>query len=221
MKEKQSIILVDDHVVVRNGLRELIDKLGGYKVTNEYDSGIELLDALENKVGADLIVMDLSMPGMNGDDVLEEMNKRGIETPVLILTVNSEPGKHVKLFRLGARGYIQKNSSAVILREALADIFNRGYYHNDLLADALTSVYKKQEVDPRKVIMNKLSEREREFLKLVCHEEEYTYEQIAGTMNVHRRTVDGYRESVFDKFEIKSKTGLVLFLVRNNLLELL
>jgi two-component system, NarL family, invasion response regulator UvrY len=221
MKEKKSIILVDDHVIVRNGLRELVEKLGAYKVTSEFDNGISFLKALESGMTADLIILDISMPGMNGDEVLEEMNKRNIEIPVLILTVNSEAGKHVPLFRLGARGYIQKDSSAVILREALADIFDRGYYHNDLLADALTSVYKKQEKDPRKAIMERLTEREREFLKLVCNEAEYTYEQIASMMQVHRRTVDGYREAVFEKFEIKSKTGLVLFLVRNDLLDLL
>jgi len=221
MKDKRSIILVDDHVIVRNGLRELVEKLGSYKVTNEFDSGLSFIQALEKGITADLIILDISMPGMNGDEVLEEMNKRNIEIPVLILTVNSEAGKHVSLFRLGARGYIQKDSSAVILREALADIFARGYYHNDLLADALTAVHKKQEINPRKAIMERLTDREREFLKLVCNEAEYTYEQIASMMEVHRRTVDGYRESVFEKFEIKSKTGLVLFLVRNDLLDLL
>jgi DNA-binding NarL/FixJ family response regulator len=122
---------------------------------------------------------------------------------------------------LGARGYIQKKISATILRKALSDIFSRGYYHNNLFANALTAVYKKQGKDSSKAFLEKLTDREKEFLKLVCHEEEYTYEQIAAMMNVHRRTVDGYREAVFDKFEIKSKTGLVLFLVRNNLLEML
>lgn len=221
MKEKKSIILVDDHVIVRNGLRELIDKLGPYKVEFEFDSGIDFLKAIEKGIKAELLILDLSMPGMNGDAVLEEMNNRGIEIPVLILTLNSEAGKHVQLFRLGARGYIQKNSSATVLREALDSIFSSGYYHNDLLADALTSIYKNQPKDPRESILNQLTSREKEFLKLVCHQDEYTYEQIASMMGVHRRTVDGYRESVFDKFEIKSKTGLVLFLVRNDLLDLL
>ena len=221
MKDKKSIILVDDHVIVRNGLRELIDKLGPYTVTYEFDSGIDLLAALQKGVSADLIILDLSMPGMNGDVVLEEMNKKEIEIPVLILTLNSETGKHVQLFRLGARGYIQKNSHATVLREALDSIFKTGYYHNDLLADALTSVYKNQPKDPRATILSQLTDREREFLKLVCLQDEYTYEQIASMMGVHRRTVDGYRESVFDKFEIKSKTGLVLFLVRNDLLDML
>jgi DNA-binding NarL/FixJ family response regulator len=221
MKDTYTIILVDDHVVVRNGLRELIEKLGNYKITFEFDNGADFIVALEKGVTADLIILDISMPTLNGDEVMEEMNKKGYNIPVLILTLNNEKGIHVKLFRLGARGYIQKNSSAIILREALSDIFTRGYYQNELLADALTSVYKKQEKDPRIMLLEKITEREKEFLKLICNEEEFTYEQIAHKMQVHRRTIDGYRESVFQKFEIKSKTGLVLFLVRNNLLELL
>ncbi|MEL7005196.1 MAG: LuxR C-terminal-related transcriptional regulator, partial [Bacteroidota bacterium] len=76
-----------------------------------------------------------------------------------------------------------------------------------------------KEKSQQELIIEQLSDREREFLKLVCHEEEYTYDQIAGEMGVQHRTVDGYRESIFDKFSIKSKTGLVLFVLKHNLLE--
>ncbi|MEZ5172153.1 MAG: response regulator transcription factor [Bacteroidia bacterium] len=127
MSSKKSIILVDDHVIVRNGLRELIDKLGNYKVEFEFDNGPDLLLALQKGIKADLLILDLSMPGMNGDAVMEEMNKHKINIPVLILTLNSEPGKHIQLFRLGARGYIQKNSTAVILRDAIESIFKSGF----------------------------------------------------------------------------------------------
>jgi DNA-binding NarL/FixJ family response regulator len=221
MSDKKSIILVDDHVIVRNGLRELIDKLGQYKVEFEFDNGTDLLVALEKGVKADLLILDLSMPGMNGDEVLEEMNKKQYDIPVLILTLNSEPGKHIKLFRLGARGYIQKNSTSTILRDAIEAILKFGFYQNELMAEALRSDAPVKEKEPRQVVLEQLTDREKEFLKLVCDEQEYTYEQIASMMGVHRRTVDGYRESIFDKFDIKSKAGLVLFLVRNDLLDLL
>jgi two-component system invasion response regulator UvrY len=221
MSDKKSIILVDDHVIVRNGLRELIDKLGYYKVDFEFDNGPDLLLALEKGIKADLIILDLSMPVMNGDAVLEEMNRRKLTIPVLILTLNSEPGKHINLFRLGARGYIQKNSTSTILRDAIESIFKFGYYQNELMAEALRTDAPAQQKEPRQQILEQLTDREKEFLKLVCDEKEYTYEQIASMMGVHRRTVDGYRESIFDKFDIKSKAGLVLFLVRNDLLEIL
>lgn len=221
MEDKKNIILVDDHVIVRNGLKALIEKLGPYKVVAEFDRGQEFLAGIDKQQHVDLIIMDLSMPEMNGDEVLEEMNNRGIKTPVLILTLNAEDDKHIQLFRLGARGYIQKDCSAQVLREALSDIFSRGYYHNHLLAEALRTSEKKTNKDPRHAILSQLNDREKEFLKLVCSEEEYTYEQIGVMMGFARRTIDGYRESVFDKFNIRSKTGLVLFVVRNNLLELL
>lgn len=218
---KKSIILVDDHVIVRNGLRELIDKLGYYKVDFEFDNGPDLLLALEKGVSADLVILDLSMPGMNGDAVLEEMNQRKLTIPVLILTLNSEPGKHIHLFRRGARGYIPKNSTSTILRDAIESIFKSGYYQNELMAEALRSDAPSQQKEPRQHLLDQLTEREKEFLKLVCDEKEFTYEQIASMMGVHRRTVDGYREAVFDKFDIKSKVGLVLFLIRNDLFEML
>jgi len=221
MKDKKRIILVDDHVVVRNGLRELIGKLGPYEIVQEFDRGKDLLLFLEKDLDFDLIIMDLSMPEMNGDVVLDELNIRNVKIPVLILTLNVEEDKHIKLFRAGARGYLPKNCTAIVLREALTDIFSRGYYHNDLLADALRSDSKPQAKDPRETILTQLTKREKEFLLHVCHEEEYTYEQIAFMMGVHRRTIDGYRDAVFDKFGIRSKTGLVLFVMKNQLLEVL
>jgi two-component system, NarL family, invasion response regulator UvrY len=218
---KKSIILVDDHVIVRNGLRELIEKIGNYKVEFEYDKGPELLEAIDNGTRADLLILDLSMPGMNGDEVLVELNKRKIEIPVLILTLNSEPGKHIQLFRLGARGYIQKNSTAEVLRDAIDSILRFGFYQNDLMLEALRKDAPTQTKEYKYQVLDQLTDREREFLKLVCDEKEYTYEQIASMMGVHRRTVDGYRESIFSKFDIKSKAGLVLFLVRNDLIDIL
>ncbi len=221
MTPKKRIILVDDHVVVRNGLRELIEKIGPYEISVEFDLGTDLLKYLENNVDFDLIIMDLSMPEMHGDQVLDEMNSRGYSIPVLILTLNDDENKHIKLFRSGARGYLPKNCTATVLGEALNDIFTRGYYHNDLLAHALRNENSLINNNPQSDLLSQLTKREKEFLLLVCNEEEYTYEQIGYMMGVHRRTVDGYRDSVFNKFSIKSKTGLVLFVMKNGLLDYL
>lgn len=213
----KNIVLVDDHIIVRNGLRGLIEKLGPYKVSAEYDDGQALLDALPLQPVPDLAIIDLNMPGMNGDAVMERLNSLGVEWPVLILTLSEEENTIVRLFRLGVRGYLQKNCTAVVLRQALEEIFSRGFYHNELLTLALKTSNLPEKKSMREQLLERFSEREKEFMRLVCHEEEYTYDQIASHMKVHRRTVDGYRESVFDKFGIKSKTGLVLFALRNRL----
>jgi len=220
MSSKQ-IILVDDHIVVRNGLRELIEKLGAYKVVAEFDNGRELVDAFPMTTPPDLLVMDISMPEMDGDEAVEILNQKGVKVPVLILTLNQDDQRIIKLFRLGVRGYLQKNCSAQIMREALAEIFRCGYYHNEFLTLSLQNTALPKKTDERQQILDQLTDREREFLKLVCHEKEYTYDQIAGLMGIQHRTVDGYRESIFDKFGIKSKTGLVLFVLKHNLFDYL
>ncbi len=217
--EHKKIILVDDHVVVRSGLKELIEKLGAYKIVSEFDNGRELVEAFPMEVTPDLIMMDISMPEMDGDEAMAILTSKGIKIPVLILTLNQDEARMIKLFRLGVRGYLQKNCSAIVLRQALEDIFRTGYYHNEFLTLSLQAKNVPEKKSEAAIILEQLTEREREFLKLVCHEREYTYDQIAGIMDVHHRTVDGYRESIFEKFGIKSKTGLVLFVLKNRLFE--
>jgi len=217
--EKQKIILVDDHTIIRNGLKELIEKLGPFKIVGEYGNGLELIKVLPLKVVPDLIIMDIAMPEMDGEETMANLNKQGNKVPVLILTLNQDDAKMIRLFRLGVRGYLQKNCTASAMREALEEIFRCGYYHNEFLTRSLMANEPSHRKNEQQTILEQLTDREKEFLKHVCHEKEYTYDQIAGLMNVQHRTVDGYRESIFEKFGIKSKTGLVLFILRHNLLE--
>lgn len=215
-------MLVDDHVIIRNGLKELIEKLGPYCIMAQYDHGKDLVQALSTNARPDLIIMDLTMPVMDGDEAMCIMNENGFGVPVLMLTLNQDEQKITRLFRMGIRGYLQKDCTATEMREALESIFRTGYYHNDLLTHALRSpdiMSPKKSV--RMEILEKLTNREIEFLKLVCHENEYTYDQIAGMMGVVRRTIDSYRESIFFKFDIKSKTGLVLFAIKHRLFDTL
>lgn len=213
----KDIILVDDHVVIRNGLKELIEKLGPYRVSRQYDNGKDFINAFPLQPMPDLVLMDITMPEMDGDEVMEIMNAQGIDIPILILTLNNDENRLVRLFRQGVRGYLQKNCTAAMMKQALEEISGNGYYHNEHMIHALRS--KEQKKSEKEQILEKLSPREKEFLKLACHENEYTYKNIGSIMDVHTRTVDGYRESIFEKFGIKSKTGLVLFALRHQLLD--
>ena len=215
----KNIILVDDHVIIRNGLKELIEKLGPYQVLMQYDNGKEFIDAFPLETEPDLIIMDISMPEMNGDEVVEVLNTKGIKLPILILTLNNDENRLVRLFRQGVKGYMQKNCTAAMMKEALSEIFQRGYYHNEHMAFALTAKELGKTTSEQHKVLEKLSEREKEFIKLACDENEYTYKQIADLMAVQHRTVDGYRESIFEKFGIKSKAGLVLFAMKHKLVE--
>ena len=219
MEEKKRIVLVDDHVIVRNGLKELIEKIGPYSVVNQFDSGTDFLAQLPDPAQTDLIIMDLNMPGIGGDEVAALLKGQAYTVPLMILTLNSDESTIIRLFRNGVRGFLKKDCSADTLKTALSSVFQFGYFHNEFLALSLQNPGTGEEMSNQEKILRQLTQREREFLKLVCHEDEYTYDQIASEMNVQHRTVDGYRQSVFEKFEIKSKTGLVLFVLKHRLFD--
>lgn len=216
MNEKKHLFLVDDHILVRNGLKELIEKLGAYQVIGEFDHGRQLVEAFPFVQQPDLIILDVEMPLMNGRETMQWIKEQKISTPVLLLTLNDSEAVIISLFRLGVRGYLHKNCSAAMLRKAIDDVLTTGYHHDEMLVKALST-------DTPTIAVNKygqqLTEREYEFLKLACSEKEYTYEEIAVLMDVHPRTVNKYRENIFDKLGVKSKTGLVLFAVKNGLLK--
>jgi two-component system invasion response regulator UvrY len=214
----KKLVLVDDHVIIRNGLKELIERLGPYQVVDQFDNGLEFVNAIPFSYEPDLIVMDISMPEMDGDEVMQVLKEKGISLPVLILTLNNDEERLIRLFRRGVRGYLQKNCTAAMMKEALEEIFTRGYYLNEHMQFALGADKAVREHSPNE-LLDILTPKEREFLRLICNDEEYTYKQISEIMSVSHRTVDGYREALFDKLGLKSKTGLVLFVLRNNLLD--
>jgi DNA-binding NarL/FixJ family response regulator len=147
------------------------------------------------------------------------MNAANSTIPVVALTLNEEERTIVRLFRLGVKGYLSKNCSAAVLQEALKEVFSRGYYHNDFMTLSLRMDTPKARKSDRENILEKLSVKEKQFLKLVCHESEYTYEQLADKMGISVRQADGCREELFSKFGIKSKTGLVLFVLKHKLMD--
>lgn len=214
MQAPISIFLIDDHPIVRNGLKSLIESMGDYKITKQFDNGQDLIDALPFDEAPDLMILDLTMPVMDGRETVHHLRELGVPIPVLILTLESNEETIIELFRMGIRGYLSKSSTADVLKKAIDDVIQSGYYHNEILIKALTSDTKENKgAQP----LNYATEREAEFLRLVCDEREYTYEQIASLMGISRRTVDGYRESLFEKFSIKSKTGLVLFAIKSGI----
>lgn len=220
--EKKSLVLIDDHVIVRSGLKSLIEKQGPYSVVAEFDCAEDFLADLADIPKIDLILLDLSMPGMGGEALVKELKKIQYDCPILILTLNNDENAIIRLFRTGVKGYLLKNCAPTILKKAIESVIDGGYHHNDFLTLSLTNDDSNNDkISKEEQTVQKLTEREREFLKLVCNDQEFTYHQIADQMDVTFRTVDGYRESLFDKFGIKSKTGLVLFVLKNKLIDLL
>ena len=210
------ITLVDDHVVVRNALKELIEAMGDYKVEYQFGNGQDLIDNYSINPLPDLVIMDLIMPIMDGYETMHWLREHKIDYPVLILSMETDKEMIVNLFELGMKGFLPKACSAVMLKQAINDVLEKGHHYNDILIDALQEK-KKPSVEKGLDVLKTINEREMEFLKLVCQDNEYTYKEIASIMNVHRRTIDGYRERLFEKCNVISKSGLVQFAIRNKL----
>lgn len=219
-----SIYLVDDHDLIRGGLQSLIEEGGIFKVTEQFGNGQELISKIQSvQAPPDVIVLDLEMPVMNGKETLQQLYSMSPDYKVLILTISGGEDTVLDMVRNGARGFLPKYCSRQELCAALTEIIESGYYRSEHEIKVLYESVKKSGTaarENRQAAEAILTARELEFIRLVCDPRELPYKLIADEMNVTLRTVDGYRESVFLKADIKSKAGLVMYALRQGILQL-
>ncbi len=217
--KKTTICIIDDHKIVRQGLKELLEKLGDYEVIEEFESGLFFLGALPLKKPADIYILDYSMPKMTGIEVLQELEKRNQDTSeeykVLLLTQHLDEQIINEAYHYGARGFLHKNCTAHDLKFAVDNIVQIGYNNVSEILKRIRNYDDSLNKIEKKAII--LSDREMKFLELVCDEKEYTYDQMAEIMGVSVKSIDVYRTAIFDRYNIKSKVGLVLFSFKNKL----
>ncbi len=211
------ICIIDDHQIVRQGLKELLHKMDNFKVIEEFDNGEDFLGALPLKTNPDVYILDYSMPNLNGLDVLLELRKKNEEYRVLMLTQHFDEYIIDSAYEYGARGFLNKNCTAKDLKFAIENIATIGYTN---ISEILKRLKSSESVSGQKREDNiVLSSRELDFLKLVCDERELTYEQMAEILGVTKKAIDSYRIAIFDRYDIKSKIGLVLFSFKYRLTE--
>ncbi|WP_445454639.1 response regulator [Flavobacterium sp. 25HG05S-40] len=206
--ENTTLCIIDDHAIVRHGLKELLHKMGNYKVLHEFDNGDDFLAALPLNPEPQLYILDYSMPNKNGIEVLQALEEHHEELRVLLLTQHFDEEIINAAYHHGARGFLHKNCTAHDLKFAIDNIIKIGYNNVSEILKRIRNYDNNGEKKANDIV---LSRRELDFLTLVCDERELTYEQMADSMNLSIKSIETYRATLFERYNIKSKVGLVLF----------
>jgi two-component system, NarL family, invasion response regulator UvrY len=197
------LAIADDHVMLRNGLAQLLESKG-YEIALQVNNGQQLIEEIKNKLPVQIIIMDISMPVLDGYKTTEWLSQNFPEINVIALSMLDNESAILKMLRLGAKAFLLKDASPNQLCQAIENVLTRGFHFNDTVNNRLLNKLYSHE--------NNITEREKEFL-LHCTSE-LTYKEIADNMGVSPRTVDGYRDKLFHKLEIKSRVGLAIFAIK-------
>lgn len=209
------VMLADDHVLMREGIKHLLEFDGSIEVIEEANDGIECLEKLKHK-RPDILLLDINMSDMNGIEVLEELKRANDPLKVLMLTVHSEVEYLVKAIDIGADGYILKDSGSQELKQAINVIMEGESYIQPSLLPALNSRLINRDIDKEKLAT--LTKREMEILTQVAGG--MFNKEIAINLNISERTVKNHISNIFKKIEVSDRTQAAVFAIRNNIVTL-
>ena len=219
MEEKKiNVIITDDHKLFRKGIIALLEDFDFIGETSEASNGAELLELLAKmKTLPDVILLDLRMPVMDGVEAHKKISKLYPEIKVIILTMEDDEQYILHLISEGVNGYLLKNADPDEMEKAIIKVVENGYYFSENISTLVVKGMVKK--DTMEALPNlDLNERELQILELTC--KEFTAAEIAESLNLSARTVEGYRQKLIDKMGVKNIAGLVIFAVKHNLFPL-
>lgn len=206
------IALADDHTLFRKGVEELIEDFDNMEVLYSVGNGNELIAKLSSGVLPDICLLDINMPELNGFETAKKIKHQWPLIKILAVSVYDSEFNIIGMLRAGAGGYILKDAQPDALRKAIEGIYENDFYHSELVTGKILHQIISQ---PQAVSSAQLNEKEILFLKHCCTE--MTYREIADIMNISHRTIDGYRDQLFEKLNIKSRTGLVMYALKTGI----
>ncbi len=204
MKEqtKIRIAIADDHTLLRNGLADLIDSFGPFKVVMQADNGIHLLEQLSSvELLPHICILDINMPLLDGFGALAQIRKDWPAIKVLALSMFNNEFTIIRMLRSGANGYLLKNCNPSEFKDALENIYSFGFYESGATGKG-HAVNERVSITPKEI----------EFLKLCCSE--LAYKEIADKMSISPRTVEDHRDNLFKKLRLNTRMGLVIYALR-------
>lgn len=209
------VMLADDHILMREGIKQLLEFDGTLEIVAEANDGVECLEILES-TNPDILLLDINMPRMNGLDVLEKLKTKKTPIKVLILTVHNEIEYMVKAIDIGAEGYILKDSGSAELKKAIISIVNNETYIQPSLIPALNSRLINRDIDKEKLAQ--LTKREVEILAQVANG--LFNKEIGLNLNISERTVKNHISNIFKKIEVSDRTQAAVFAIKNNIIKI-
>lgn len=207
------VMIADDHSMIREGLKQLLELEGDYQVIEEACDGVECLDKLAN-VTPDILLLDINMPNMNGLEVLQKMKEKRMKVKVLVLTVHNEVEYLLKAVDIGINGYLLKDSESAELKKAILTVVNG----EDYIQPSLIPLLNAKMIDRNKdnVKIESLTRREMDVLKLLAVG--MYNKEVAEKLNISERTVKNHVSNIFKKIGVTDRTQAAVFAIRNNLI---
>lgn len=213
VKDKIEIIIADDHMMIREGLKQLLELDGTMKVIAEANDGEECLNLLNKKIHPDILLLDINMPKKNGIEVLEYIKQNKIPVKVLILTVHNEVEYLLKAVDIGIDGYLLKDSSYDELKEAIDVVISGNTYIQPSLLPALNESMEDYALDKEKIEC--LTKRELDVLRLIS--EGCSNKKISDELTISERTVKNHISHIFRKINVEDRTQAAVFAIQNKI----
>jgi two-component system, NarL family, invasion response regulator UvrY len=206
------IILADDHILLRDALASLINNFDAFIVTAVAGNGQEVIQAIANGCQADIALMDLNMPQMDGYETAKWLAQQHPGIKIIILTMYDSEIALIRLLKAGVHGFLKKDIHPDELKNALLTVAAGEYYYSNHTTVKIASLFRK----PSGLQKSTLSDIEIEFLKLASTD--MTYKEIAQALGMTPRHVDTYRDALFTKLDVKSRVGLAIYAVKNGII---
>jgi DNA-binding NarL/FixJ family response regulator len=213
-----TVSLVDDHIVLRHALASLIDASEQCKVIHQFNNGLDMTKYLRPNNLPDVMILDMNMPLMDGYETALWLQKNHPVVRVLMLTMYDSELALIRLLQAGVKGFMKKDIHPSELLYAIQAVMEHGYYYSSHTSSKLAGLFRETQTgeSPLKKIL--LSETELEFLKHAASE--LTYKEIAQIMNLNPRAIDGVRDNLFTRLDVKSRVGLAMYAIRHGLVNL-
>lgn len=207
--EKRSIrvIIADDHVLYRNGLRNLLTQIRNIEVVGEASNGQELVRR-SIELTPDIILTDIGMPVMDGVLATKEIARRKLGCRIIVLSAHGKEEPILKMLEAGALGYVLKSAEAEEISEAIRTVYHHKPYFCREITEKLTEIVSKNYQMPPQADLH-FSDREKDIMRLICRE--CTSKEIANTLHLSKRTVEGHRTRIMDKIGAKSIAGIITY----------